>query len=119
MTDYTDPKNRFLSWQTDADPVDLEAEVNYAVEDCINRLEVYSHPDYATVTLRLEESYGETGPFVRAISFSDIRAAFDGLEWDNAEEHAELLASRLEEIASELRKAKGTFGDGRPSEMKR
>lgn len=112
MTDYSDPKNRFISWETDADPVDLEAEVNYAVESCINSLQVFGTPEHATFSLCLYDTFGQVeGPFARRISFSDIRAALDELEWDNAEEHAELLASRLEEITAELRKAKGTFGD--------
>lgn len=110
-TDYDNPNNRFVSWETDADPVDLEAEINHAVADCINRIEVFSSPDRSTFILRLEATAGTGDPFVRHISFPTIRAAFDELEWDNAEEHAELLATRFEELAAALRNGKGTYGD--------
>lgn len=110
--DYDDPLERFVSWETDADPVDLEAEVNYAVADCINRIEVFASPDPATFDLCLPATAGNGAPFIRPISFATIRAVLDGLEWDNAEEHAELLAARFEELAVELRNGRGTYGDG-------
>jgi hypothetical protein len=113
MSEYSKPENRFVSWWTDDDLVDLEEHVNMAVADSINGLELFACDEPGVLVLRLENTAaaGDGAPFVRAITFDAIRRSLDELEWDNAEEHAELLARAFEELAARLRAGKGTFGD--------
>nr|BDD44202.1 hypothetical protein 32 [Balneolaceae bacterium] len=117
MTDYSKPENRFMGWGTDEHPLDLdlEANVNVAVADAINRLELFACTTPGMLILRLENDCdtGTGDPFIRPITFDTIRDALAVLEWDNAEEHAELLAKAFEDLAAKLREHKGTFGDGR------
>jgi hypothetical protein len=108
MPDYSDPSTRFLAWECDHD-CDIEEEVNAAVALCINELAVYPTLAPATVVLRLQ-SDGQADDFVRPISFEAIRATLDIHEPGDAEKIAALLATRLEEMAAELRAANGTFG---------
>ena len=108
MPDYSDPKNRFLASECDMD-CDIEDEVNAAVALCIKELDVYPTLAPATVVLRLL-SDGQADDLVRVISFETIRATLDIHEPDSADETAALLATRLEEMAAELRAGIGTFG---------
>jgi hypothetical protein len=113
MVDYSKPENRFVSWWTDDDHPDLEAEVNYAVADSIGRLELFACDESGVLVLRLENNSNtaDGAPFVRPVTFETLRRSLDELEWDNAEEHADLLARAFEGLAARLRAGKGTFGD--------
>ena len=108
MPDYSDPKNRFLAWECDYD-CEIEEEVNAAVAGCIKELDILPTLAPNTIALRLM-SDGQADDFVRPVSFETIRATLDIYDPDEAEETAAMLAVRFEEMAAQLRAAKGTFG---------
>jgi hypothetical protein len=108
MPDYSDPKNRFLAWECDYD-CEIEEEVNAAVASCIRELRMDPSQNPGAIMLRLQ-SDGQADDFVREISADNIRADLSCHDQDIAEQIAAFLISRFEEMAAELRAAKGTFG---------
>lgn len=105
-----DPGDAIAKIISDVVQDNVRQAVNEYVEAAVNEIEIFPTTDHAVFILRSVSTRGDDDPLVREISVDAIKSQLDTHDPDNAEKLVDALANRLEELAAELRKSKGTFG---------